>query len=62
MNIEPEETAGPISEETTKVEVDGSQKSAESKAAEILKNLKSKLQFAQTGENEEEHFLRELPS
>lgn len=62
MNIEPDETAGPISEETTRVDIDGSQKAAESKAAEILKNLKSKLQFAQTGENAEEHFLRELPS
>lgn len=62
MNLEPDETAGPIPETVTKVEVDGSQKAAENKAAEILKNLKSKLQFAQTGENEEEHFLRELPS
>ena len=60
MQIDPEVVSGPMPAEAKRVEVDGSVRSAKDKAEEILKNLKSKLEFAQTGENAEEHFLREL--
>jgi len=40
MKIEPEERAGPMPAGTKRVEVDGSVRSAQEKADDILKNLK----------------------
>ena len=61
MNIEPEEAPAPLQENAVKVDIHAPLKSAQSTADGILKNLKSQLQKYQTGENAEEHFLRELP-
>lgn len=62
MNIEPEEPAGPIAETTEKVDIYAPVNTAKDKANQILKNLKTKLEKLQTGENSEEHFIWELPS
>lgn len=62
MQIEPEEKPDTLPENAKKVDLDAPVNSAKDKANQILKNLKSTLQQLQTGENSEEHFIRELPS
>lgn len=60
MKIDPDEPVGPIPADAEQVNPNEKKEEAQSKADGILSNLANKLEFMQTGENEEQHFLRNL--
>lgn len=60
MKIDPDGPTSEVPEGVQPVNPNEKVESAQNLANDILKDLQGKLQFLKTGENEEEHFLREL--
>ena len=61
LNMDPEGPADPLPEGTQNINLNQKEEEFQSEADDILNGLKSKLEVIGTGDNQEQHFLRDLP-